>query len=571
MVVVDIRAGVAVSVTGHVQTNTGLAQVRKDLGGVLDADKFDGADILAKIQAAYASLPAGGGTILVRPNPSGGCWTATTSIVLNTVGKTVVIRGTVPSGRTTGDIPTGTCINFTPVTAVTAITLDFAPSAGGGFAPGGGISDLLITNTLATDNTAAPPAYSTSATGVACGATNGGAPSAKFSNLQIQGFHVGFSCGNGQSWGMQFDNLSVRNNNTGFTTTAPNEGLVITGGVAGFNGTAFSFNQTAAKLVGVHIDSNTVMGISCTAGTLTTVGLHFENLGPTTTHYLNGSCNWSNFGGEALDDGTTSNADYWFLTTGLINIEGMAISSGGRTVTNLIVVSGLARLSFLNSSPATLTPCPTFATSSVCSTIAAADTPFINAPKVGLGTSAGTYDLVATAGSTGTGTFPNATGTVVLDTYGQKLSNKTLASPVFTGNTVESTANGATWTHGSISEEIALSTSGTTTDSSADLLPANSIIEVVVARVLQTIDVVTDWKLGDVTTAGRFTAAQSKGQLTAGATVVGLVHADQTGASGPIQASAAKLRITCTGAGGKPTQGRIRVTVFYRSFAPPAS
>jgi len=128
------------------------------------------------------------------------------------------------------------------------------------------------------------------------------------------------------------------------------------------------------------------------------------------------------------------------------------------------------------------------------------------------------------------------------------------------------TANGAAWIRGSASELITLSTSGTTTDSTANLLPANSIIEAVVARVTTTITTATGWKLGDATTPGRFTAANST--LTAGTTDVGLVHVDQAGAAGPRQTTAAKVRVTTT---GTPGAGVIRVTVFYRQFTPPAS
>lgn len=126
--------------------------------------------------------------------------------------------------------------------------------------------------------------------------------------------------------------------------------------------------------------------------------------------------------------------------------------------------------------------------------------------------------------------------------------------------------NGSLWTHGFVSELVTLSTSGTTTDSTNNLLPANSIIEAVVARVTTTITTATDWQLGDPTTAGRFTAAIST--LTAGTTTVGLVHIDQSGAAGPRQTSAAKVRITTT---GTPGAGAIRVTVFYRQFTAPTS
>ncbi len=136
---------------------------------------------------------------------------------------------------------------------------------------------------------------------------------------------------------------------------------------------------------------------------------------------------------------------------------------------------------------------------------------------------------------------------------------------------VQKSSNLAEWRRGELSEDVTLSLAGTTTDSVADLLPANAIIEAVVARVTQAITVATDWKLGDASTAARFLAAQSGAQLNLGATAVGLAHQQGgaiTDATGPVQLTAAKLRITTT---GTPGAGKIRITVLYRSFVPPAS
>jgi hypothetical protein len=136
-------------------------------------------------------------------------------------------------------------------------------------------------------------------------------------------------------------------------------------------------------------------------------------------------------------------------------------------------------------------------------------------------------------------------------------------------NLVNVTTNGGQWLRGSNSELLTLSTVGSTTDTAGNLLPANSIIESVVARVTTTITTATDWKLGDATQAARFTNANAT--LVAGTTTVGLNQADPTVASanlGPVQTSAAKVRVTTT---GTPGAGVIRITVFYRQFVPPAN
>lgn len=120
-------------------------------------------------------------------------------------------------------------------------------------------------------------------------------------------------------------------------------------------------------------------------------------------------------------------------------------------------------------------------------------------------------------------------------------------------------------------EELTLA--GTQTDSVANLLPANSIILAVTARVTSTIagGAVADWTIEDTTTATRF--ADSTAALTAGTTVIGLKQWDPSEATtiagpGPYQAAAAKVRINYT---GTPSSGRVRVTVFYIEFNAPTS
>jgi hypothetical protein len=127
-------------------------------------------------------------------------------------------------------------------------------------------------------------------------------------------------------------------------------------------------------------------------------------------------------------------------------------------------------------------------------------------------------------------------------------------------------ANAGYAEYGAISELITLSTVGATTDSAANLLPANAIIGPVDCRVTTTITTATNWSVGDATIAARFSAANST--LTAGTTSVGLQHVDQTGTSGPKQTAAAKLRITTT---GTPGAGVVRCVVHYTLGSAPTS
>jgi hypothetical protein len=119
-----------------------------------------------------------------------------------------------------------------------------------------------------------------------------------------------------------------------------------------------------------------------------------------------------------------------------------------------------------------------------------------------------------------------------------------------------------------------LGTGATTTDTGLNCLPANSVIDAVVARVTTTITAAcTGWELGDASTAARFSSNNTT--LTAGtttdATHIGTFN--NTGiasaTTGTWQATAAKVRITC--AGGNPGAGAIRIIVFYHTSTAPTS
>lgn len=144
------------------------------------------------------------------------------------------------------------------------------------------------------------------------------------------------------------------------------------------------------------------------------------------------------------------------------------------------------------------------------------------------------------------------------------------ASTTPVGN-FSSAGSGSTWTYFQKSELVTLATGATTTDTTANVLPANSVIDMVQGVVNTTITgSCTGWELGDATTAARFSANNTG--LTA-ATAANAPAAITTGVAssttGPYQTSAAKLRITC--AGGNPSAGKIRVVVYGRTFTPPTS
>lgn len=144
---------------------------------------------------------------------------------------------------------------------------------------------------------------------------------------------------------------------------------------------------------------------------------------------------------------------------------------------------------------------------------------------------------------------------------------------VLNGNSYNmQSSNAAAQKFGQISEEITLSTGGVTTDSAANLLPADALIDAVTAYITQTISggsTPTTWSAGDAATPARFISTGNA--LTATTAVVGMNQMKggvSTDAAGPTQATAAHVRITLDQI---PGQGKVRVTVFYRQFTAPTT
>ena len=117
------------------------------------------------------------------------------------------------------------------------------------------------------------------------------------------------------------------------------------------------------------------------------------------------------------------------------------------------------------------------------------------------------------------------------------------------------------WNHYAFSETINLT--GATNDGSPAGLPADSIVETVLVRVLTAPNAGTSLSVGDQSPdASRFASGVS---VAAGTTKVCLDHVNSDTAN-PTQTG---VRITVSG--GTPTSGQVRVVAFYRRFTPPQS
>jgi hypothetical protein len=131
------------------------------------------------------------------------------------------------------------------------------------------------------------------------------------------------------------------------------------------------------------------------------------------------------------------------------------------------------------------------------------------------------------------------------------------------------TVNGGYWERG-VAAELLTIAAAATTDTTANLLPANSIIEAVCVRVTALFPTAATFTVGDATTAARFATGVS---VAAGTTAVGLLHQQggiATDATGPVQTAAAKVRITPNATPAAAT-GEVRIEVFYSKFVAPGS
>jgi hypothetical protein len=80
--------------------------------GALDATQFSGADICAKINAAYAALPASGGTIFVPPAVGALAYQCTTPVSISTPGKYAWIEGEGHATAIQWTLASGTMFSF---------------------------------------------------------------------------------------------------------------------------------------------------------------------------------------------------------------------------------------------------------------------------------------------------------------------------------------------------------------------------------------------------------------------------------------------------------------------------
>jgi hypothetical protein len=127
---------------------------------------------------------------------------------------------------------------------------------------------------------------------------------------------------------------------------------------------------------------------------------------------------------------------------------------------------------------------------------------------------------------------------------------------------------GGYWEHGAAQELVTIAAAAST-DTTANLLPAGAIIDSVSVRVVTAIPTAATFTVGDATTAARFATGVS---TAANTTALGLDHRqpDVSAAAGPVQAAAAKVRLTPNASPAAAT-GTVRVQVYYSKWIVPST
>lgn len=302
------------------------------------ASSWGGGDIGAQINTAYTALPSTGGKIVIVSQTNGACYSYSTPILLNTQGKQAILQGASGTSNANGDVDGGACLNYTPNTATTAITIGWGPVTGGGYAPGGGFRDLTL---KANGGCFAPGGCGNLATSVLT--TNGGAHHGFFQNVKIEGFGQAWRFNdNSDGWGLLWSQFSIVNNTHGVlvSSTLGEEKLVWDGGSCAVNGDCIVNLQPATDfyLHGVSIDSNTTSPMINNGATMTFSDCHFENLGQSNIQYITSGNAVTILGGLVLNDAVsgTPAGQFFTTTTGFFSMYGTSVYSPNQAITSIL-------------------------------------------------------------------------------------------------------------------------------------------------------------------------------------------------------------------------------------------
>ncbi len=326
--------------------NTLLGAVRM----IGDGTQFTTAgDIGDQANAAYADLPAQGGTIRVMPSSTGGRYDFSTPIVFDTLDKYVRFESAAPSTAIGG----GCTLNWTPSTG-TAITLDYAdPSPATPNAPTNhGLRNIFLINNLCTTT----GGCGGSAVGIEIGNVNGGAFDATMEQVCVVGFG-GFGyvntniAGVDTQWISPFFEANAVAIKLGTLTEKYFGGTIAGNGrvLVSDTGTSPEVYMLGVNMFGNGAHANGAFDFTASTlagsgpGYLYMVACHQENSQTSAAHFVSGVVNIHLTNGVIEDDNATGTGDWMISCSGYnLHVDGLTILSQ-RPYTNVFLLNSPSR------------------------------------------------------------------------------------------------------------------------------------------------------------------------------------------------------------------------------------
>lgn len=318
---------------------------------------WTGLDIGAQVNFAYAACGTQGCTIRLLQRPGGtACYSYSTPIIFGTSGKFFRFEADVSSSSGSNQ---GACLNYTPTTATSAITIN---ADNGNQKTGWGVYGLQILNN---GGCVTQGGCASSATAITV--THGSF--VEIANTQINGFGNAITFGFTGPFGMKVRDMNFSNNTTAVNVTAAYENLFFERGLYQLNGTAFNFANAGAgglteiKIKDISCDDNSTVCINIANQTglnsFIFDNIHHENVTLVAPNYLTAGTgtNVTYIGGGLYDDTTTNQAQMVSSSGSTLLVYGTHLKKNSGSMTQVFNLTSpvRARIEPVNDTSNTLT------------------------------------------------------------------------------------------------------------------------------------------------------------------------------------------------------------------------
>jgi hypothetical protein len=256
-------------------------------------------------------------------------------------------------------------LNYTPVTATAAITLDYVPNGSTNPPSNHGLRDITLVN----NQSVGSGGSGSLAVGIQIGNTNSGANDAVMDNVSVYGFGIGYANTNALGVNVNWVNPSFLGNTLALSYGNVTEKFV--NGIFAGNGQIVQSVATAAPEI-YMTNVNTFVNAATTNGAfdftrssstnpsfLNLTNCHLENSTTGAAHHISGNVKLMIVGGIMEDDNAVGTGDWMVNVSGnsLVQVFGLMIQSS-RAYTNVFLFNAGTRgvIEASVASPGTLFP-----------------------------------------------------------------------------------------------------------------------------------------------------------------------------------------------------------------------